>query len=454
MSKDLPTQPLDHPRLFAKKYKLSRQLPFKDKVELWQGEFEAKPFWVYYFPLYSEAAIQAWIRWQEKWERLKSARIARSLVIPHEVQREANQGVIVFPAPKGPFLAIEERGYTELELALLLLDMSQALISLNSLPRYLTVSNSQIYRRSEDGFAFYGWGLEVLYDDLFSPQKFASAAYKAPEQFLDEGSAGTEASIFALGVSLYQLAAAKLPFGSQGGQNLAQRQLSLPELPQYSARFNHILQLMLAKKADRRPSADTLYRLASTFIKEQTWKSVGGLSFNPNLSGSPLADAGPKDATERSPQEKAPQPTTSKAQAEPQTTKKQVVPWFTLVVIMVILGGTGFWWQSRAVDEAANKQIEKKATPHLAEISSLLEARDRFEKLIEEMEAKPNRPPTEITFLRLAQMQLNNLNADLAQKLLFNQGERPTWQTSPNPTWLQESQKQLDRNIQNLEYLR
>ncbi|MEL7533178.1 MAG: hypothetical protein AAFN10_17810 [Bacteroidota bacterium] len=451
MPKDLPQQPIDHPRLFAKKYQLSRQVPIKDGIELWEGVYDGQTYWVYYFPLESQAALDRWTQWQIDWDILNGMQLPNSLIIPLEGQKEINNGVLAYPAPKGQSILSEAKEFSELELALLLLDMSQALIALNAQNIYTTLSPSMIYRRSEGGFALHGWGIESLYEATLAPHQWADSAYKAPESFDKKAELGAEASVFALGVSLYQLASGKLAFGEKGGASLSPLSQGLPQLPKYSARFNHILGLMMAYKADRRPSADTLFRLANTFIKEQTWKSVGGLSFGPNLSGTPLDKSPAKKPAKRSPKEQKESPKPPKVAEE--GSEKASPLWLVIIALIASMTGLGLWWSTSAQEEVVSVKAETKMVAHLEDLQSLLEARMHFAELIQAMEAKPNLPPTEKTFLRLAQMQLDNLDADLDKKLIYSNTQLNAWKQVPDPNWLQQIQTQLNRNIQNLEYL-
>ncbi len=452
MPNNLPQQPIDHPRLFAKKYKLSRPIPSNNGIELWYGESAGQAHWVYYFPLETPEAHKAWANWQTKWQQIRAAQGPKSLAIALEGQIELDKGVLAFQAPLGQAIDKEEKTFSELELALLLLDMSQALVALSEQNASMTIVPSMIYRRPEGGFLLHAWGLEEVYDLAMAPQKWVEDAYKAPELFDQSSVSGLQSSIFSLGVSLYQLASGKLAYGPKGGENLSPHSQGLAPLAQYSDRFNHILGLMMAYKADRRPSADTLFRLASTFIKEQHWKSVGGLSFGPNLSGTPLTKESTPKPNKRSPQEQKEKPKAPKV--EETTSKSRINLWVGIIAILGMTLGFGLWWNSGEEEEAVSAVVESPVVMHLDDLESLFTARNQFADLIQNMEDKPNLPPTEKTFLRLAQMQLANLDTDLDKKLLHENGNIRAWREAPDRNWLQQIRTQLDRNIQNLEYLR
>lgn len=455
MSKYPLKHPIDHPRLFANKYKLSRQLPYEGQGDLWLGEKNGQAFWIYYIPLTSTEAIQSWEKWRLSWENLKGGMTSKVLYFPVECQKEENFAVIVFPAPNGENIGKEQKTLPELDLALLMLDMSQALIDAKDSQSQMNISPAFMYRRQEGGFAIFGWGIGQLDKALSGTQSLEAPAYLAPEKFDTTQKVGPEASVFSLGVSLFELAAGTLPFGMKGGARLAQVNAPLPELAQYSERFNHILQLMLARKADRRPSADTLFRLANTFIKEQQWKSVGGLSFAPSLSGTPLSTQAdtrkeppkakkpvPEEAVKRSPKEKT----------EPKPEKKRSL-WLALIPLIAIIGiGTWFWMG--ADPEEAPKSVQAEPLRHAEELDHLMESKQHFAELIEAMVTNPNLPPTEKTFLRLAQMQLKNLDMEIQEHLLVRDNSSMAWKEEVGYNWLHDTQSQLDRNIQNLELMR
>ncbi|MFK7920570.1 MAG: hypothetical protein AB8H47_01375 [Bacteroidia bacterium] len=464
MSKHFSQHPVDHPRLFANKYKLSRQLSYDGQGDLWLAEKDGLAYWIYYIPLTTVQAIQLWEKWELKLEDLKAKMITKALILPTESQKEEDLAVVVFPAPNGESIGKEQKTLSELDLALLMLDMSQSLIDAEDGQSQMTISPAYMYRRQEGGFSIFGWGLRALNQTLSGEQSVEAPAYLAPECFDPAQDVGSEASIFSLGVSLFELAAAKLPFGIKGGARLAQVNVPLPELPQYSERFNHILQLMLARKADRRPSADTVFRLASTFIKEQQWKSVGGLSFAPSLSGTPLStqvDAPKqlpkveklvqKEKVKRSPKEE----TKTEPKSEKPKSEKKNKLWLAFIPVLAGIGLVA--WFLMGPDTVETSKGDDTGTLTLQysdELRHLVKSKSHFAELIEAMERNPNLPPTEKTFLRLAQMQLKNLEMEMQEYLLMRDDSSLAWKEKTAYNWLQSTQSQLNRNIQNLELMR
>ncbi|MEL7339196.1 MAG: hypothetical protein AAGM67_01830, partial [Bacteroidota bacterium] len=310
---------------------------------------------------------------------------------------------------------------------------------------------------------------------LSSFQETIKEAYLAPEIVAKEG-ASPASAIFALGICLYELAGGGLAYGLEGGRRAAKVQANLPPIPNLSARFNQLLQLMLARKSDRRPKADTLQRLASTFLREKQWKSVGGLSFAPDVSGIPLNQEQkqplpetpaltapmkpepslppsppapkptPKDEPMRSPKESLSTPPRSSNSNE----RRKQIPILMLSLLLLVFVG-GYWYFS--TDEPTKPQTSHTTLEGAESIAELMILRARFNNLIQEMSQNPNLPPTEKTFLRLAQMQYRNLEDGLREHFTMEDDRVLAWKAKADMGWLRQTRSQLERNLQNLELL-
>ncbi|MEL6843446.1 MAG: hypothetical protein AAFP02_09535, partial [Bacteroidota bacterium] len=300
--------PTDETRSFAQQYQLSRQLTWEAGGECWQGKKGDQAVWVYYLPLISPDDHKHWHQWLHKIHKLKDVVPG----LPLQAHVEKSQAALAYIRPDRNNLREGGRRLDEWQLAILLLNLSVMLekIPPSFLPAYL--QSEDIFPRKEGGYQWTRVGLRSLQAGLSTFQGTLSEAYLAPE--IVAGDAPSSASsVFSLGVCLYELAGGGLAFGVEGGRRAARVQTKLPPIPNLSPRFNQLLQLMLASKPDRRPSAKTLHRLASTFMREKQWKSVGGLSFARDVSGLPLSQekkssSKPKPTAEPSPVPKAVSP--------------------------------------------------------------------------------------------------------------------------------------------------
>ena len=104
-------------------------------------------------------------------------------------------------------------------------------------------------------------------------------AYKAPEYFAENAVPTPASEIFSLGVTLYEMASGKLPFGERGGKSLAFGEVFPDEIEDLSERFNQVLRLCLAKKPDQRLDLRMLKSLAERYVERGEWQSVSGFSF-------------------------------------------------------------------------------------------------------------------------------------------------------------------------------
>lgn len=92
-------------------------------------------------------------------------------------------------------------------------------------------------------------------------------AYMGPERFERNSSAQKSSDIWALGVSIYELATGELPFNGLGG-SMQRNGAELPELGhKWSKELNTIMQSCLAKEPWERPSAQQLKDFTKKIIE-------------------------------------------------------------------------------------------------------------------------------------------------------------------------------------------
>lgn len=92
-------------------------------------------------------------------------------------------------------------------------------------------------------------------------------AYMGPERFLANPIAVKASDIWALGVSIYELATDDLPFMGQGG-GMVNAGALLPELDaKWSRNLNDVMRACLAKETWDRPTAEELYEYSNEILK-------------------------------------------------------------------------------------------------------------------------------------------------------------------------------------------
>ena len=91
-----------------------------------------------------------------------------------------------------------------------------------------------------------------------------SPAYSSPESYSDDLPCSTASDIYGLGVTLYESLTGRCPFVEPSASALAQAHIidDLPDprilVPQLGPRIARLLRAMLAKNADKRPTASQL----------------------------------------------------------------------------------------------------------------------------------------------------------------------------------------------------
>jgi len=102
-----------------------------------------------------------------------------------------------------------------------------------------------------------------------------SIAYMGPERFSKQYHAVKASDMWALGVTIYELAVGELPFCGQGG-GMQKNGADIPELPEeFSKELNVAVMSCLAKETWNRPTAHQLAEYAAKYIEDEnpqpTW---------------------------------------------------------------------------------------------------------------------------------------------------------------------------------------
>lgn len=101
-----------------------------------------------------------------------------------------------------------------------------------------------------------------------------SPAYAAPEQFDLRYKPRKESDVFALGVTIYELATGKLPSSSISIGQAIKNGDTPPELPSFfSTDFKDLIKQCMALSPEERPSAGQLQSLALRFLGTGQWKN-------------------------------------------------------------------------------------------------------------------------------------------------------------------------------------
>jgi len=184
---------------------------------------------------------------------------------------------------------------TEAELAKLMLDVSAALAFIhNKSILHSDIKPDNFLIDEENNFLLADFGISkqlkrTLIKSVQSnraTQKISQSknsgtappAYRPPEVFntnFENRTAIKASDIWALGVTLYELAAGELPFGEFGG--LIQRQgAEIPNLPEnrFSPELNHIIKWCMQSNPWERPTATQLEALATTYRDTQKWNII------------------------------------------------------------------------------------------------------------------------------------------------------------------------------------
>lgn len=109
-----------------------------------------------------------------------------------------------------------------------------------------------------------------------SNMKGETLAYSTPERCLNKP-INTQADIFALGITLYELATGRVPY-EDGGRSLVLG-LPMPEVPeQFTQRFAQLIHACLAINPEHRPTAAQLEQLGRNYLDNGYWDEI---SFGP-----------------------------------------------------------------------------------------------------------------------------------------------------------------------------
>lgn len=98
-------------------------------------------------------------------------------------------------------------------------------------------------------------------------------AYQPPELFrgVDKNNATFASDVWALGATLFELAAGEPPFGQLGGKGQLSGQ-SAPDLPSHFSRtLNNILKKCMSEALRNRPAAETLRTVAEVYLDTGQW---------------------------------------------------------------------------------------------------------------------------------------------------------------------------------------
>jgi|GEM_PF-5180968 len=167
---------------------------------------------------------------------------------------------------------------TEMEIARVLYQTAGGLKYLHSQPQpiihsdikpdNILISYSDDYLLSDFGISNQMRSTLVRASNL----KGETLAYSTPEKALNKP-IGTKADIFALGITLFELAVGRVPF-DDGGRALVLG-LPMPDLPEsFSRRFNDLIHACLVINADDRPDAGELESLANGYLDSGAWNEV------------------------------------------------------------------------------------------------------------------------------------------------------------------------------------
>lgn len=454
----MPRQKADA-KSIASKYQLYQQLEGDAFAERWLGEWEGQLVLVKYLQPLDETGQDIWQNWGKNIYRLRKTQVPPSIQLPIAWGLEEGAPYLVLPYLEGQTLASLKGQLDEKQLATILLEMSEALSWLHNQWEpilHLSIHPQNILLAPTGQYKLLDVGLTGPLRLLRGPMKTGlqtHRGYLASEYFDAGQSVGPEADIFALGASLYEAASGQLPLGELGGKRLLDGG-EIPRLPEnFSPRFNQILQVMLAKGADRRPDATTLVRLGEVFRGTGDWQSVSGFSFAPSV------------------------PYRSKQKLNlpvPELGKPRISPaaWRGIgigsLVLVLALGGwllypslSRLWTnedpspitQSDLVERDIPTSAQDFAFPMEPTVKELLAEYLKLNQMLTGFPQESQLGQSDRTFLKLTRMKITSLEDEMLQRLDFNPEniqEVNGWKGTPDAVWLQDALSRVNRYLESL----
>ena len=130
---------------------------------------------------------------------------------------------------------------------------------------------------------------------------FGTLEYMSPEQFVDADSCDIRSDIYSLGVTMYQLAAGRLPFAPKSRSELRHMHLSVEPLvpstfrPELPLDFDYIVLRCIQKRPEERyqTPAELLADLEAFLADRPLPSTQGGAAPGVHASGTPAAQAEP-----------------------------------------------------------------------------------------------------------------------------------------------------------------
>ena len=198
-----------------------------------------------------------------------------------------------------------------------------------------------------------------------------TAQYLSPEQA--QGHAVTAASdLYSIGVMLYEMLAARLPFEGDSAVAVALKHLSQAPAP--------ISQL----RPDVHPALESVVMAALAKDPERRWQTAEDFAAGLAAAGDQMASApaGPPDTTAFAPipmpvpldgDTPPPAPIAAVAEPQPRTDKKRRWPWFTIGVLTLALAGFLIFLAVGGLTATETREVPKVTGTQLIEAREILE---------------------------------------------------------------------------------
>ena len=198
-----------------------------------------------------------------------------------------------------------------------------------------------------------------------------TAQYLSPEQA--QGHAVTAASdLYSIGVMLYEMLAARLPFEGDSAVAVALKHLSQAPAP--------ISQL----RPDVHPALESVVMAALAKDPERRWQTAEDFAAGLAAAGDQMASApaGPPDTTAFAPipmpvpldgDTPPPAPIAAVAEPQPRTDKKRRWPWFTIGVLTLALAGFLIFLAVSGLTATETREVPKVTGTQLIEAREILE---------------------------------------------------------------------------------